>query len=188
MVLLSSNTVDFPLGSLAPPISLPEPLSGETVSLASAAGANGTLVAVLSVHCPYVIHLHASLGALILDLAALGVNTVGISPNDVSRYPADAPRHMAALASGPLKGLRFLYDETQDVARALAAKCTPDFYLFDKEMKLAYRGRLDASSPGNGLQSDAKEMREAVKVMLGGGKVDAEDINPSMGCSIKWKV
>lgn len=187
MVLKRSNTRDFPLGKTAPPFNLPEPLTGTTVSLASAAGPRGTLVAFLSCHCPFVMHIQPALRALIADLSPQGVTVVGISVNDVARYPDDAPEHMAALARTKLPGLRFLYDESQETAKAYAAQCTPDFYLFDAELKLVYRGRLDASSPGNRLASDARDMRAAVQCLVEGREIQKESIMPSMGCSIKWK-
>jgi peroxiredoxin len=186
MVLMHSNTADFPCGTPAPPFTLPEPLTGAAVSLGSAAGPTGTLVAFLSCHCPFVIHIRSTLRALAADLRELGIFTIAISANDVKTYPEDGPEHMAALARRALEGVPFLYDAGQDVAKLYKAKCTPDFYLFDGELKLVYRGRIDGSTPGNGVPSDGAEIRAAAKALAAGRPIDQDAIRPSVGCSIKW--
>jgi peroxiredoxin len=187
MVLKRSNKSDLPQGSFAPPFSLLEPLSGKTVRLADAAGQKGTLVAFLSCHCPFVVHIQGTVRTLSAELRALGIETLAVSSNDIATYPEDAPEHMAALARGPLKGVTFLFDESQEIAKAYKAQCTPDFYLFDADLKLVYRGRIDGSTPGNGVPSDGGDMLAAAKALSEGSGLDWSAIQPSMGCSIKWK-
>jgi len=137
-------------------------------------------------HCPYVVHVREELVRLANDYHGHRARFVAISSNDAEKYPEDAPdklREMAVLAAIPFP---LLYDESQDVARAFHAACTPDFFLFDGEGKLAYRGRLDESTPGNGKPSTGADLRAAIDAVLSGGKPDAVQ-HPSIGCSIKWK-
>lgn len=187
MVLKHSNLRDLPAGSPAPPFTLLEPLTGEHISLASVAGQKGTLVAFLSCHCPFVVHLHDTIRRLAVELPRLGVEMVAISANDVTTHPDDAPDKMAALAQGPIKGVRFLFDESQDVAKAYRASHTPDWFLFDANLELVYRGRVDGSTPGNGLPSDGGELLSAAERLSKAEPIDWDSIRPSMGCSIKWK-
>lgn len=187
MVLKHSNKTDLPAGSPAPPFTLVEPLTGSPVSLENVAGPKGTLVAFLSCHCPFVVHIHETIRRLAVELPKLGVEMVAISVNDVEKYPEDAPDKMAMLARGPLKGVRFLFDESQDVAKAYRASHTPDWFLFDDSMKLVYRGRIDGSTPGNGVPTDGGEMLGAAELLSQGKPIDWASIHPSMGCSIKWK-
>jgi peroxiredoxin len=184
--MTGSSKRQLPTGSVAPDFSLLEPLTGRQVGLADIRGRTGTLVAFLSNHCPYVIHLHAELGRLGVDFKKLGIGMVGICANDVTQYPADGPRHMAALARTVFTTFPYLYDESQDVPRKYCAVCTPDFFLFDKDLILVYRGRLDASRPGSGLPVTGHEMRAAAALMIEGQAVPPG--HPSMGCSMKWKL
>lgn len=186
MVLERSNKHQFPVGTPAPPFSLVEPLSGSTCSLADVAGSNGTLIAFLSVHCPFVVNLQSTLPELARRLRTDGIEMVAISPNDSVQYPQDGPDGMASLCRSKFKReFKFLYDEDQSVARAYKARCTPDFYLFDKNLKLVYRGRIDGSTPGNSTRPSGDEMLAAANSMLEGRRIDQASVNPSMGCSIK---
>jgi hypothetical protein len=189
MVLKMSNTKDFPLGARAPGFELLEPLTGKTVQLGDLRGVLGTLICFLSVHCPYVVNQHAALTALGADLMAMGVGMAAISSNDATHAASDGPDGIAQLAGsdGPFSTFPFLYDDSQDVAKAYFAVCTPDFYLLDAEDKLVYRGRLDGSTPGNSVPVDGSDMRAAVQAMAEGMRISEVSIKPSMGCSIKWK-
>lgn len=139
MVLTQTNTKDFKLGSQAPHFALPEPLTGGTVSLDDVRGTNGTLVVFLSNHCPFVIHIQAELNRLGSDLKQMGIGMVGISASDVRAYPQDGPDIMKSVAETRLTTFPYLYDETQVISKQFKALCTPDFYLFDKNLRLAYR-------------------------------------------------
>lgn len=187
MVLERSNTQQFPLGTVAPSFSLVEPLTASKHSLDGLAGANGTLIAFLSVHCPFVINIQSVLPKLARKLRDNGIETVAICPNDAVTYPEDGPDGIASLARSKFTEFKFLYDETQEVAKAYKARCTPDFYLFDKDLKLVYRGRIDSSTPGNGVKPSGDEMIAAAKDLADGKPIDPSSIKASMGCSIKWK-
>lgn len=171
------------LGTPAPDFRLPDPATGRDVSLADVQTDRGLVVAVLSNHCPFVKHVKAELVRFGQDYAAKGLGVVGIMPNDVARYPDDAPELMAQ------EGYPFpyLYDEGQDVAKAYRAACTPDFFLFDGEGKLVYRGQLDASRPSNDVPVTGADLRAAADALLAGASVPAEQ-TPSIGCGIKWKI
>jgi peroxiredoxin len=173
------------LGTPAPSFSLPEPATGVTVSLDDLTGP-ALVVTFICNHCPYVKHVAAGLAALGRDLADQGVAIVGISSNDVVTYPQDGPEQMVAEARKHGWTFPYLYDETQDVARAFSAACTPDTFVFDGERRLVYRGQLDNSRPGNDLPVTAADVRSAVDAVLAGQPVDA-DQRPSIGCGIKWR-
>jgi peroxiredoxin len=173
------------LGTPAPTFSLPEPTTGATVSLDDLAGP-ALVVSFICNHCPYVKHVAAGLAELGRDLADKGVPMVGISSNDVVTYPQDGPDEMAAEARRQGWTFPYLYDETQDVARAFSAACTPDTFVFDGERRLVYRGQLDDSRPGNGLPVTAADVRAAVDAVLAGRPVDPNQ-RPSIGCGIKWR-
>ena len=175
----------LPLGTVAPGFRLPD-TDGKTVSLDDFKGAPALLVAFICNHCPYVKHVAAGLAALGRDLADQGVAIVGISSNDVLTYPQDGPEEMVAEARKHGWTFPYLYDETQDVARAFSAACTPDTFVFDGERRLVYRGQLDNSRPGNDLPVTAADVRSAVDAVLAGQPVDA-DQRPSIGCGIKWR-
>jgi peroxiredoxin len=174
----------LPLGTRAPEFTLPDP-SGRLVSLADAAGAPGVLVVFLCNHCPYVKHIADQLATVTGVLLDRGVAVFGISSNDVDAYPDDSPERMAEEVD--LRGYRFpyLYDESQAVARAYAAACTPDFFLFDGDLHLAYRGQFDGSRPSNGEPITGADLLAAVDAVLAGQPVP-EPQHPSLGCSIKW--
>jgi peroxiredoxin len=173
------------LGTPAPQFTLPEPATGKTVSLDELRGP-ALVVTFICNHCPYVQHVAAGLAALGRDLADQGVAMVGISSNDVVTYPQDGPDQMAAEARRHGWTFPYLYDETQDVARAFTAACTPDTFVFDGERRLVYRGQLDDSRPSNGLPVTAAGVRAAVDAVLAGRSVDP-DQRPSIGCGIKWR-
>lgn len=176
----------LPLGTLAPGFRLPEPATGRTVSLADFASSPVLVVAFLCNHCPYVKHLGAALASFGTECAAKGVAVVAISANDPVKYPADAPELMAAEARLAGWAFPYLFDESQAVARAYLAACTPDFFVFDAQRRLAYRGQFDDSRPGNGRPVTGADLRAAVSALLAGRPASDRQI-PSMGCNIKWK-
>jgi peroxiredoxin len=175
------------LGTAAPDFRLPDTTAGgKEVALADFDAAPALLVAFICNHCPFVQHVAGELAALSRDLPAQGVPVVAISSNDVAAYPADSPEAMAEEAARQGWAFPYLYDESQEVAKAYRAACTPDFFLFDSDRKLVYRGQLDASRPGNGLPVTGADLRAAVDAVLAGRPVP-EDQRPSLGCNIKWK-
>jgi peroxiredoxin len=174
-----------PLGMAAPDFRLPD-TEGRTVSLVNFAKSPALLVAFICNHCPYVQHIRSAFAALARDYQAKGVAIVGISSNDVVAYPADSPAKMKEEKQAAGYVFPYLYDETQEVARAYRAACTPDFFVFDRERKLVYRGQMDNSRPGNGEPNDGADLRAALDAVLAGGKPSA-DQKPSIGCNIKWK-
>jgi peroxiredoxin len=173
------------LGTPAPPFALPDPANGNTVKLNDLTGA-ALVVTFICNHCPYVQHVAAGLAELGRDLTAQGVAMVAISSNDITTHPLDGPEQMTAEARRHGWTFPYLYDETQDVARAFSAACTPDTFVFDGERRLVYRGQLDDSRPRNGLPVTAADVRAAVDAVLAGRSVDA-DQRPSIGCGIKWR-
>jgi peroxiredoxin len=182
MVLTPSTML--PLGTKAPAFSLPDP-SGKTVSLSDFAGKPALLVVFMCNHCPYVKHVAEGLAQLAKDYQAKGAAVVGISSNDIKNHPDDAPAKMAEEAK--LRGYTFpyLFDETQAVAKAYRAACTPDFYVFDREQKLVYRGQMDSSRPDSGIPVTGSDLRVALDAVLA-GKAPAAEQKPSIGCNIKW--
>jgi len=175
------------LGTLAPPFTLPDP-TGTTHSLDDlAAGAPGTLVMFLCNHCPYVKHVAAKLAHLATGWQQRGLAVVAISSNDIENYPEDSPELMAAEIVERGYPFPYLYDESQDVARAYHAACTPDFFLFDGQRRLVYRGQFDDSRPKNDLPVTGADLDRAVDALLAARSLDGLDQWPSMGCGIKWK-
>ncbi|HEY0227849.1 MAG TPA: thioredoxin family protein, partial [Mycobacterium sp.] len=172
-------------GTPAPQFALPDPAIGTTVKLDDLAGA-ALVVTFICNHCPYVQHVASGLAELGRDLTAQGVAMVAISSNDITTHPQDGPEQMAAEARRHGWAFPYLYDETQDVARAFSAACTPDTFVFDGERRLVYRGQLDDSRPRNGLPVTAADVRAAVDAVLAGRAVDP-DQRPSIGCGIKWR-
>lgn len=175
-----------PLGTLAPDFSLPDVISGSTVSRDSVKGAGGLLVMFLCVHCPFVKYLEQEIARFATDYAGHGLGIAGISSNDAVAFPADAPDAMRAQARRLGFTFPYLYDESQEVARAYEAACTPDFFLYDRDAKLVYRGQFDASRPSLTLPITGEDLRRAVEMMFA-GKPPLEDQHPSLGCGIKWK-
>jgi peroxiredoxin len=179
------STRILPPGAPAPDFALPD-VDGETQSLADVRGPKGLVVAFLCNHCPFVIHLAKELGVFAATCEAKGIGFVGINANDVSRYPADSPEKMRAMMQTHHWTFPYLYDARQDVAHAYRAACTPDFYLFDAELKLTYCGQFDDSRPSNGKPVTGDSLRAAVNAVLQYEPPLAEQ-RPSSGCSIKWK-
>jgi peroxiredoxin len=175
----------LPLGTKAPDFALPD-TTGVVVSRESLEGASGLLVMFLSNHCPYVKHIREELAALGMDYAPRGVAIVGINANDVEKYPDDSPEKMVEEAREAGYGFPYLFDESQEVAKAYKAACTPDFFLFDQNQALVYRGQLDESRPGSEIPVTGEDLRRAIDTLLGEGGLVAEQ-RPSMGCNIKWK-
>ncbi|CAH1000858.1 Thiol-disulfide oxidoreductase ResA [Neolewinella maritima] len=184
MALTESTMVD--IGTQAPDFNLLDTLSGFKLSYKEVRGENGTLVLFICNHCPYVIHTIDALVDVANEYEPKGICTVAISSNDVVNYPVDSPDNMEAFALNNLFTFPYLYDETQEVARAYAAACTPDIYLFDANDKLYYRGRLDDSRPNSGKQVTGHDLRAAMDLLLQ-GKSSPEPQYPSAGCGIKWK-
>ena len=176
----------LPLGSEAPPFVLPDTVSGKTIRLQDISSDQATVVMFICNHCPYVIHVNDEIVRLANDYIPKGVSFVAISSNDVENYPEDGPEKMKQIAQRLNYPFPYLYDESQNVARAFDAACTPDFYVFDKDLKLAYRGRLDDSRPKSGTLLTGKDLRAALDAILSGQPV-AEKQYPSGGCNIKWK-
>ena len=179
-------TTSIPLGFKAPEFLLPDAISGDSMTYASIRGKKGTLVMFICNHCPYVIHMHDQLIAITNDYRDKGIGVVAISSNDVENYPQDSPELMKELALEKDFPFPYLYDESQEVARAYDAACTPDFGLFDANDICVYRGRMDESRPGNDAALTGKDMRAAIEAVLSGSQI-AEPQYPSMGCNIKWK-
>ncbi len=175
----------LPLGTVAPSFRLPD-TDGKTVSLEDFAAAPALLVAFICNHCPYVKHVRHELARLGKEYQGKGVAVVAISSNDVTTHPDDSPKMMAREKAEVGYTFPYLYDETQRVALAYKAACTPDFYVFDKDQKLVYRGQLDASRPGNPIPVTGKDLRLALDTVLA-GKPLSDDQRPSIGCNIKWK-
>ena len=176
----------LPLGTPAPDFRLPDTVSGHTLSYADIAGSQATLVMFICNHCPFVKHVQDELVRLGQDYARPEVGMVAISSNDVIGYPQDRPERMQELARQLGFTFPYLFDEPQDTARAYDAACTPDFYVFDAHQRLAYRGQLDDSRPGNGLAVDGRDIRAALDALLAGRPVNPAQ-KPSIGCNIKWK-
>jgi len=176
----------MPLGTIAPSFELPDTVSGKILSLASLRGEKATLVMFICNHCPYVLHINEELVRLAKEYQPKGVSMIAISSNDVANYPQDSPELMKELAQKTGYTFPYLYDESQDVARAYGAACTPDLFLFDADLKCVYRGQLDNSRPKNDIPVTGKDMRIAMEALLSGNKIPEEQI-PSIGCNIKWK-
>ena len=174
------------LGTKAPDFSLPDVVSGKTISLATVAGKNALLVMFICQHCPYVQHIKQELARLGKDYANKDIGIIAISANDAANYPDDTPEQLQAMAKEEGFVFPFCYDESQSTAKAYTAACTPDFFLFDADRKLVYRGQLDDSRPGNGKPVTGKDLRAAMDAVLAGKPVSAQQ-QPSIGCNIKWK-
>ena len=175
----------LPLGTAAPDFELPN-VDGRSITFADAAGPKGTVIMFICNHCPFVKHVADHLAALGRDYMPRGIGVAAVSSNDVSSPPADSPEQMVHEAESRGYPFPYVYDETQDVAKAYHAACTPDFYLFDAGRKLVYRGQLDASRPGSGIPVTGDDLRTAIDGLLSGAAPAAEQI-PSLGCNIKGK-
>src|SRR6266516_1027167 len=176
----------LPLGTEAPDFALTDVVTGQTVKLADLSDADALLVMFICRHCPYVRHVRGGIAAIGRDYGGSGLAIVGISPNDPIEYPEDAPDSLAEDAREAEYTFPYLFDETQEVAKAYHAACTPDFFLFDADRRLVYRGQFDESRPGSGRPVTGADLRAAIDATLEGRPV-AEDQVPSVGCSIKWR-
>src|SRR5437868_6257417 len=183
--MVAVNSTMLPLGTRAPEFTLPDP-TGNPVSLSDFAQSSALVIIFMCNHCPYVKHIRAGLAQFARDYAGRGVAVVGINSNDVANYPADSPAKMAEEAKAAGYIFPYLYDETQEVAKAYRAACTPDIYLFDQDQRLAYRGQLDDSRPGNNVPVTGKDLRAALEAVLAGKPVSPIQ-KASIGCNIKWK-
>lgn len=184
MALIESTML--PLGTPAPDFSLPEPASGKTVSRDDFAAAPALLVMFICNHCPYVRLIREELALFGREYADSGLAMVAINANDAESHPADAPARMMEEVARHGYVFPYLHDESQQVARAYGAVCTPDFFLFDGDRRLVYRGQFDSARPGNGVPVTGQDLRDAVEAVLAGRAVDVEQ-KPSIGCNIKWK-
>ncbi len=173
------------LGTEAPDFTLPS-ASGGTVSINDFAGSKALLVMFICNHCPFVKHVRDGIISLVRDYRPKGLAAVAINANDWTSYPDDSPEMMAKIAAQFSYPFPYLYDATQEVAKAYRAACTPDFFLFDEKRRLVYRGQLDGSRPGNGIPVTGKDLREALDAVLHGRPVP-EPQKPSLGCNIKWR-
>jgi len=173
------------LGTTAPDFTLPDVVTGRTVSLRDFEGKKAVLIMFICAHCPYVIHVREELARLGKDYAGKSLGIIAISANDIVNYPSDAPDKLKAMAVEMDYKFPFCFDDSQAVARAYTAACTPDFFLFDQKLSLVYRGQLDDSRPGKG-SPNGRDLRAAIEAVLSESPVSG-DQKPSVGCNIKWK-
>jgi peroxiredoxin len=176
----------LPLGTSAPDFDLTDSVTGQQVRLADFVGQPALLVVFMCNHCPYVVLIRERLRDLVKSYQARGLAMVGISANDADAYPADSPENMAQEARNLGYTFPYLHDDSQRVAKAYQAACTPDFFLFDKQRRLVYRGQFDDARPGNGRPVTGADLEAAIGAVLGGTAPDP-DQRPSLGCNIKWK-
>ncbi len=183
--MASVTSTMLPIGTEAPPFELPD-TAGNAICISDFEDAPALLVVFMSNHCPYVKHIRASFVELVREYQNRGVAVVAINANDVEAYPDDRPELMARDAETYGYTFPYLYDQTQEVARAYRAACTPDFFLFDGNRGLVYRGQMDSSRPGNDKAPSGEDLRAALDAVLTGEQVNPRQ-KPSMGCNIKWK-
>ncbi len=176
----------LPLNTPAPSFELFDTKSDRVLHLDELKGEKGTVIFFICNHCPFVIHVNIELVRIAKEYGPRGVGFVAISSNDVENYPDDSPELMKKVAEREQYPFPYLYDETQDVARAYDAACTPDIYLFDRDSRLVYRGQLDDSRPGNGIPVTGSDLRRALDDLLAGKEISTPQ-KPSLGCNIKWK-
>jgi thiol-disulfide isomerase/thioredoxin len=184
--MAATQSTMIELGTAAPDFSLPDSVSGKTISLASFSGSKGLLVMFLCPHCPYVKHIQSTLAALLKEYAGAPLGIVAIGSNDAAQFPEDGPDGLRAQAKELGFDFPYCYDESQAVAQAYRAACTPDFFLFDGTRKLAYRGQMDGARPKNDTPVTGSDLRAALDAVLAGRPVDPQQ-HPSIGCNIKWK-
>ncbi|WP_372755872.1 thioredoxin family protein [Mariniflexile sp.] len=176
----------LPLGTKAPFFDLPDTISDSCVSLESIKGTSGTVIMFICNHCPFVIHLNSEIVSIANQYLKKGIGFVAISSNDANKFPQDGPDKMKLHAINEEYPFPYLYDESQATAKAYNAACTPDFYVFDKDLKLSYRGQLDDSRPRNSLPITGRDLRHALDCLIE-NKENNSIQKPSIGCSIKWK-
>jgi peroxiredoxin len=183
---MAATSTMLALGTRAPDFTLPDVVSGRTVGLSDFEDRRALLVMFICRHCPYVAHVRPTIAALGREHVDSALGIVAISANDPATYPEDAPEGLAAEAVEAGYTFPYLFDETQEVAKAYTAACTPDFFLFDEARELVYRGQLDSSRPNNGIPVTGEDLRAAIDAVLEGRTVTG-DQHPSVGCSIKWR-
>tara|TARA_R110002049_G_scaffold283548_3_gene463631 strand:+ start:1532 stop:2086 length:555 start_codon:yes stop_codon:yes gene_type:complete len=176
----------LPLGTIAPNFSLLNTGTDSSITLDEAKGVKGTVIVFICNHCPFVLHVNPELVKIAKEYKNEGIGFIAISSNDVENYPQDAPRFMKTFAKDNQYNFPYVYDETQEVAKLYDAACTPDFYVFDADLKLVYRGQLDDSRPGNGIPLTGIDIRNTLKNILMEKAINANQ-KPSIGCNIKWK-
>lgn len=184
MTVMTSKML--PLGTTAPDFQLPDTVSNKMLSLHDLKSKTATVIMFISNHCPFVKHILPELVRITGDYQALGVQFIAINSNDTQNYPDDSPDKMRELAHKMTFPFPYLFDETQEVAKAYQAVCTPDFFVFDKNLHCVYRGRFDGATPGNQTPVTGNELCAALDQILTGAPVNTEQ-HPSMGCNIKWK-
>lgn len=184
MAKTESKMID--LGAKAVPFSLTNGLDDQTHTLSTLVGEKGLLVLFICNHCPYVLHILDPLVKFLNDCKQLGIGVVAISSNDIDQFPEDSPKLMEKLAKDHHFNFPYLYDESQSVAKAYDAACTPDFFLYDQNLSLVYRGRFDGSTPGNSVPVTGSELSSAVSGLILGRAISEIQL-PSLGCNIKWK-
>ncbi len=184
--MAATPSVMMPLGTIATSFELVDTVSGQSMNLNSLKGEKATLVIFICNHCPYVLHINDELIRIAKMYQPKGVSFIAISSNDVVNYPQDGPELMKIHAEKVGYPFPYLYDETQEVAKAYNAACTPDLFLFDFELKCVYRGQIDGSRPKNNIPVTGEDLRNALDAILEGKKIDERQI-PSIGCNIKWK-
>ena len=176
----------IPLGSMAPKFILFDTISQKKLSLDMLKGKKATVIFFICNHCPFVIHVNDEVVKIANEYDKKGISFVAISSNDIENYPQDAPSLMQKIAHDLNYPFPYLFDETQEIARSFDAACTPDTFVFDKNLKLVYRGQIDDSRPGNGISVTGKDLRKALNNIIEGIEID-KDQKPSIGCNIKWK-
>lgn len=184
--MVATTSTMLPLGSKAPDFTLIDTRTNKLLALANSKSSLATVIMFLSNHCPYVKHVQPKLVELATKYQPQGIEFIAISSNDVEKYPADAPGLMRLEAEQAGYSFPYLYDESQEIAKAYKAACTPDFYIFDKDLLCVYRGCLDESTPGNNKPLTGAHLQAALDCILAGKPVSAEQ-KPSIGCNIKWK-
>ncbi len=175
----------LPLGTKAPAFELLDTVSDKILNLEVLKGEKGTVIMFICNHCPFVIHVNPEIAKVAKEYKSKGISFIAISSNDIVNYPQDAPHLMKKKAQEAEYSFPYLYDETQHVAKAYDAACTPDFYLFDDQLELIYRGQLDDSRPANDVPLSGKDLRNAINAVLNGAKINSVQ-KPSIGCNIKW--
>jgi thiol-disulfide isomerase/thioredoxin len=183
---MAATSTMLPLGTTAPDFALADVVSGRTVTLQHFGDQKALLVMFICRHCPYVAHVRPAIAALAREHVGSGLGIVAISANDPATYPEDAPEGLAAEVVEAGYTFPYLFDETQEVAKAYTAACTPDFFLFDQDRRLAYRGQFDSSRPGNGVPVTGEDLRAAIDAVMQDRPV-SKDQHPSVGCGIKWR-
>lgn len=177
----------LPLGTKAPDFKLQDTVSGEKLTLNECKGLKGTVIVFICNHCPFVKHVNSKIVKMAKEFKAKGIEFVAISSNDAVKYPQDGPVLMKDMAIKEGYIFPYLYDQTQEVAKAYHAACTPDFYFFDAQLKLVYRGQLDDSRPGNDIPITGKDLSSAIKALLQNQPINPNQ-KPSIGCNIKWRI